>query len=74
MLREARTIQAAVQYYLDNEVIPSKEQVQALLGGKFISDSWFLEDESGEEVFDFDRLDRCKLEEYFSNVRAREAY
>jgi hypothetical protein len=33
MLKEARTIQTALQYYLDNGAkIPSKEDVETLLG------------------------------------------
>jgi len=74
MLREAKTIQAAVQHYLDNDVIPSKDDIRAVLGGKFISDTWFSEDEeSGVENFDFDRLDKCRLEEYFSIGGSHEA-
>jgi hypothetical protein len=73
LLHEAKTIQVAAQLYLDNHYIPSKEEVKAALGGKFTSDAWFSTDEnSGEENFDFDRLDQCKLDEYFSNVRQRE--
>jgi hypothetical protein len=73
LIREAKTIQVAAQLYLDNNFIPSKEQVKEVLGGKFVSDAWFLTDEtSGEESFDFDRLDRCRLEEYFSFVGQRE--
>ena len=45
-----------------------------MLGGKFISDTWFSEDEeSGVENFDFDRLDKCRLEEYFSIGGSHEA-
>jgi len=73
LFREARTIQAAAQLYLDNDFVPSKEQVKAVLGGKFISDTWFSTDEtSEEESFDFERLDRCRLEEYFSSGGQRE--
>lgn len=65
MLREAKTIEFATQQYLENDVVPSKEQVQEGLGGQFVANSWFAEDESGVESFDFDKLDRCELVEYF---------
>ena len=73
MLRDANTIQVAVKHYLDNEEVLSKEQVQAMLGGKFISDGWFsLDDEAGIEYFDFERLDECELEKHFSDDDGQE--
>jgi DNA repair exonuclease SbcCD ATPase subunit len=72
-LREAKTIQAAAQFYLENGEVPAKEDIQARLGGKFISGDWFLDNENGVEVFDFERLDACKLEEYFTATGKREA-
>jgi hypothetical protein len=67
LLLEARTIQAAAELYLQHNVVPSKDQVKAVLGAKFISDTWFLVDQStGEKQFDFDRLDKCSVEQYFS--------
>jgi hypothetical protein len=65
MLREARTIQFATQHYVENDVVPSKEQVQDALGGQFVPNSWFVEDEGGLESFDFDRLDRFDIDGYF---------
>jgi hypothetical protein len=67
MLKEAKTIQAATQYYLKNNEVPAKDDIKAALGGNFISDTWFVDnEESGVENFDFDQLDKCRLEEYFS--------
>jgi hypothetical protein len=67
LLREAKTIQFATQYYVENGEIPSKEQArEALGGGQFLTNAWFVEDESGQESFDFDKLDRCDIKGYFS--------
>jgi DNA repair exonuclease SbcCD ATPase subunit len=72
-LREANTIRAAAQYYIENGEVPAKEDIQAWLGGRFISGDWFLGNENGDEVFDFERLDTCNLEEYFTVNGRREA-
>lgn len=65
MLREAKTIQFATQHYVENDEIPSKLQVQEALGGQFVPNAWFVEDGSGTDSFDFDKLDRCDIDEYF---------
>lgn len=65
MLREAKTIQFATRHYVENGVIPSKLQVQEALGGQFVPSAWFVADGSEEESFDFDKLDRCDIDEYF---------
>ena len=72
MLREAKTIQFATQHYVENGVIPSKEQAQEALGGQFVSNAWFVEDESGTESFDFDKLDRRDIDAYFGVSDGRE--
>jgi hypothetical protein len=61
MLKEARTIQTALQYYLDNGAkIPSKEDVETLLDGG-VTNAWFKGDFSAGHHFDFSRLDRRNL-------------
>jgi uncharacterized membrane protein YqiK len=68
LLQEARTIGVATRLYLQNDGVPSREDVEAHIDKKDLSESWFSEDKNGTETFDFDRLDDCSIESYFSDA------
>lgn len=72
MLSEAKTIQAALQYYSEYKAIPSMEEVTATLEGKAAL-AWFETDALRVAHFNMARLDHCNLDEYLSVARASEA-
>jgi hypothetical protein len=65
-LREARTIETALEYYVGGREWPTKENVKGrLFDGSLVQD-WFRQYQYNEaEYFDFEKLDRLGLEEYF---------
>ena len=67
VLTEARTISSALRLNVENgEEVVLKEDVEEQLGEGEVSDAWFLEDENGNETFDFDDLDTRDLDSYLS--------
>lgn len=67
LLTEARTISIALRLNIANgEEIVLKEDVGAQVGEDEISDVWFLEDQNGDEHFDFDDLDTRDIDSYLS--------
>jgi hypothetical protein len=66
LLSEARTISVALNLnVIDGEEIVEKEQVVEELGEATVA-VWFLEDEEGSEIFDFDDLDTRDVSSYLS--------
>lgn len=69
-LTTARTIAAALEFYLEVNQAPSKDQVRVLVDGSAIDESWFHGYlESGH--FDFSLLDRRNLDEYLAGTDGR---
>lgn len=67
VLTEARTISIALRLNAENgEEVVLKEDVEEQLGESEIANAWFLEDENGNESFDFDDLDTRDLDSYLS--------
>lgn len=64
-LREARTIEAALEHYIEINEIPSKEDVEKVIDHDDVVDAWFRGSFGGEH-FDLNRLDRVSLDEYLS--------
>jgi hypothetical protein len=56
LLRECRTIAAALELVGEDGELPSKQEVERSLGGRVV-ESWFYEDSDGEQYFRLDRLD-----------------
>ena len=67
LLREARTIRAALEFLIEQDDAPLKEHVKEMLDNEAVSHSWFYESEEAEDCFDFDRLDRKNLEQHLSD-------
>jgi hypothetical protein len=61
MRREARTIAAALRFFANHSVQPSKEDVESLLGAKPVDD-WFFQSNDDNYYFDLERLDRVGVE------------
>ena len=55
--RDAKTIVAALRFFLEHNEHPLREDIEAALDGKS-PDDWFFEDEEGNSCFHFERLDR----------------
>ena len=64
-LREARTIEAALEHYLEVDEIPSKEDVEQVIDNDDVADAWFHRHLTGTH-FDLGRLDRLELDKYLS--------
>jgi hypothetical protein len=64
-LQECRTVVAALECNLDGDKYALKENVKARLESGAPAANWFWEDEYTNSIFDFERLDRRNLEEYF---------
>jgi hypothetical protein len=58
--RDARTIVAALKYFIEHNEHPSSEDVAALLDAK-PPDDWFFQGNDENSYFDFERLDRNGL-------------
>jgi len=67
ILHEARTILGALQCYMDGAEYPSKDEVKKTLDEGSPASSWFFRSDDDNEYFDFERLDRRKLDEYLSD-------
>jgi hypothetical protein len=65
MRRHARTIVAALKHFGDQNVHPSKDDVESLLGAK-PPDTWFFQSADGRCYFDFERLDRAGIDRSIS--------
>jgi hypothetical protein len=64
-LQECRTIVAALECYSDGDKYALKENVKSRLESGVPVATWFWEDEYANSLFDFDRLDRRNLEDFF---------
>jgi DNA repair exonuclease SbcCD ATPase subunit len=65
-LSEVRTVVAALECSVEGTDWPSKEDLEDKLDTGTASADWLFQGNDGEEYFDFDRLDRRKLDKYFS--------
>lgn len=67
ILHEARTILGALQCYMAGNEYPSKDDVKNTLDeGSPVSSWFFRSDYDDGDYFDFERLDRRKLDDYLS--------
>jgi hypothetical protein len=65
VLNEGRTVVAALECHLAEDKYALKENVKARLDSGSPAANWFWEDQNGNNLFDFDKLDRRTLEDYF---------
>jgi hypothetical protein len=67
MLREARTIVAALELFINNKSAwPSAEDLETVLDGK-PAEKWLFESDDGEKYFNFGRLDQIEIERIFAD-------
>jgi hypothetical protein len=65
-LREAKTINAAIEWLIETDEAPSTDNLLAYLDRSEIDQSWFEDSRGLTGEFNFDRLDRIKIDEHFS--------
>jgi hypothetical protein len=64
-LHECRTVVAALECHLAEDKYALKDNVKARLDSGSPAANWFWEDQNGNNLFDFYKLDRRNLEDYF---------
>jgi len=73
LMNEAKVIEAALQYYLNNNGSTPTAEDLAGIAKSGVLGAWLQKDVLNNAYFTFERLDRCNLEEYLSEHHDREA-
>lgn len=63
-IHEAKTIIAALDYFLDIGESPEKDDLKRYLDDGVVASTFIVENYNGDEYFDFDKLDRLNQDEY----------